>query len=183
MAVLQSDITNAIAELSKLDDDELKKLLNSESNELYDEWIDRSERVKRLEAEREMLMASVKSLAEFNLSRQNDYESDRSKLLTYVSEANRLKEEIHQKEPILMKLANKTSLESTLSSLLAATAQAEEQSELIAKEFLDNSINFETFISKYPDMRKLAHARRIKAERLRQETNESWTVVVPRCDQ
>ena len=122
-----------------------------------------------------MLMAAVRSLAEFNIAKQSDYESDRSKLLTLVGDSNKLKEDIQEKATKLLELSKRTSLESTLAVVLAATAQSEEDSESIAKEFLNNTSDFETFVSQYTEKRKLAHLRRIKADRLRQETNESWT--------
>lgn len=122
-----------------------------------------------------MLMASVRSLAEFNLARQQDYENDRSKLLTFVGDSNKLKEEIQQKATKLLELSRKTSLESTLAVVLSAAAQAEEDSESVAKSFLNNSLDYDSFASQYSEKRKLAHLRRIKADRLRQETNESWT--------
>lgn len=174
MAIPLAEITSVRSELSNLKDEELKDLLNNQSNDTYDKWINRSEQVKAVEAERDMLMASVRSLAEYNLSRQSDYESDRSKLFNCVSEARQLKDSIQSKEAKLLELAKRTSLDSTLSAVLAAAAQAEEDSEDIAKEFLASSIDYDTFVSKYSDKRKLAHLRRIKAERLRQETNESW---------
>lgn len=120
-------------------------------------------------------MASVRSLAEFNLARQSDYESDRAKLLTFVGDSNKLKEDIQEKANKLLELSKKTSLDSTLAILLGAATNAEEESENIAKEFLNNSLDYDSFISQYIERRKLAHLRRIKAERLRQETNESWT--------
>lgn len=175
MAISQSEIASCLAEINNLSDDQLKELLNSETNEKYDQLVNQTDRVKNLEAERDMLMASVRSLAEFNLTRQPEYESDRSKLLGLVSESNHIVEQIKAKEATLLELTKRTSLQSTLSKVQAATHQAEEESEKIAKEFLENSIDYETFKNKYSEERKIAHSRRIKAERLRLETNESWT--------
>lgn len=120
-------------------------------------------------------MASVRSLAEFNLARQNEYEESRSKLLSLVSDSNQLKDEIQRKATKLLELSRKTSLESTLAVVLASTAQAEEDSESVAKSFISKDLDFDSFVSQYCDKRKLAHLRRIKADRLRLETNESWT--------
>lgn len=122
-------------------------------------------------------MASVRSLAEFNLARQNDYESDRSRLLELVGDSNRLKEEIQNKATKLLELSKRTSLESTLAAVTKATAEAEEDSEKTASKLLDNTIDYDTFISEFIEKRKLLHLRRIKTDRLRQETNESWTCI------
>ena len=122
-----------------------------------------------------MLLASVRSLAEFNLAKQSDYEENRSRLLALVNESNKLKDEIQQKATKLLELSRKTSLQSTLAVVLASVAVAEEDSENYAKSFLAKDLDFDSFISQYCDKRKLAHLRRIKADRLRQETEESWT--------
>lgn len=175
MAVQQADVTSALEELNRLTTEELKDLCNSSSDEKYDEFVNQSDRVKSLEAEREMLMVSIKSLAEFNLAKQNDYESDRSKLLVIVEDCNKSKEDIQTKATKLLELSKKTSLESTLRVVLEATSQIEEESESIAKSFLNNTIDHDSFNIRYLEKRKLSHLRRIKADRLRQETNESWT--------
>lgn len=175
MAVQQADVASALEELNKLSTEELKALCNSSSDEKYDELVNQSDKAKSLESEREMLMVSVRSLAEFNLAKQNDYESDRSKLLVLVGDCNNLREDIQAKATKLLELSKKTSLESTLRVVSEATSQIEEESETIAKSFLNNTIDFDSFSSRYIEKRKLSHLRRIKADRLRQETNESWT--------
>lgn len=166
MAVTQGDLMSTLKDLSK---EELQELLDSPDSEKYSEIINQCISVKNLESEREMLMASVRSLAEFNLARQTEYENDRSKLLTLVSDSNKLKDEIQTKATKLLELSKKTSLQSTLAVVLEATTQAEEESEKIANSFLDNSIDYDTFVTQYCDKRKLAHLRRIKADRLKQE--------------
>lgn len=171
MAIQQSDIQSGLAELSKLSNDELKELVNSTSDEKFDEFVSRSEKVKSLEAEREMLMASVRSLAEFNLARQSDFESSRAKLLALVGDSNKLKEEIQEKAAKLVELSRSTSLESTLAVMLAAAAQAEEESEVIAQKFISNNLEYDSFLSQYCEKRKLAHLRRVKADRLRHDQN------------
>lgn len=120
-------------------------------------------------------MASVKSLAEYNLGRQSNYESDRSKLLVLVGDCNKLKEDIQEKATKLLDLSKKTSLESTQAVLLQAAESAERDSENLAQSYLNNSIDHETFVKEFLDKRKLAHLRRIKQDRLHKETDESWT--------
>lgn len=122
-----------------------------------------------------MLMASVRSLAEFNLAQQNDYESNRAKLLTVVGDSNELKKQIEDKATILLDLSKRTSLESTLEVVNRAAKQTEKESENISSQFESKSIDYDTFISQYLEKRKLAYLRIIKAKRLSQETNESWT--------
>lgn len=126
-------------------------------------------KVKSLEEEREMLMASVRSLAEFNLTRQQDYESDRSKLLDLVNECNKLRRDIEDKAARLVELSKKTSLESTLAVIQQSAKEADEESENLAKTYLEEGMDHDTFINQYLEKRKLAYMRRIKAERLQQD--------------
>ena len=130
---------------------------------------------QELEHERQVLMASVRSLAEFNLGRQQEFESDRRKLTELVDETTTLKNLIEQKSQKLVELSKKTSLETTLNLLLVAASQAEEDSDDLAQSFLSEAIDYPAFVDDYIDKRKLAHLRRIKADRLRTETNDSWT--------
>lgn len=120
-------------------------------------------------------MASVRSLAEFNLGRQSDYESDRSQLLVLVGDCNKLKEEIQEKATKLVELSKRTSLASTRAVLLEATEQAEKDSENLAKSFVDTSLDHDSFVKDYINKRTLAHLRRIKHDKLARETDESWT--------
>lgn len=163
-------------ELTKFSNDELKELCDTSKSEAkYQELVDQSEEVRTLEGEREVLLALVRSLSEFNLGRRSLHEEQRSELSSLVIQSNELKEEIQEKATKLLEVSKKTSLETTLAVVIAATTSAEEESEGLAKLFLDSKMDFEIFLREYLERRKLAHMRRIKADRLRQQTNESWT--------
>lgn len=45
MAILQSDLASCLADINKLTNDELKDLCNSESDEKYDELVNKSDKV------------------------------------------------------------------------------------------------------------------------------------------
>lgn len=126
-----------------------------------------------LEQERQLLLVSIRSLAEFNLAEQETFESDRAKLLGLLSDSNRLKQQIKEKSDQLKELASKTSLESTSKIVSAAAAEVEEQSERIAQAFLNREIDYLEFDASYVPKRKLAHSRRYKADRLKLETIET----------
>lgn len=167
MAFYQTDIAAALKELEKLSNEDLKELCNATSDAKIDEFVNNLDKVKSLETEREMLIASVKSLAEFNLARQPTFETNRSQLVAAVDEANQLKAEIEQKGAKLVEISQRTSLESTLAVMLAATTEAEEESENVAQSFLSGTIPYDTFVNDYIEKRKLAHLRRIKADKMR----------------
>lgn len=56
--------------------------------------------------------------------------------------------------------------ETALALLQAAAAEMEEESEKIAMEFLDNTLDIEEFLQKFTDSRKIMHLRKVKADKL-----------------
>ncbi|KAG9511057.1 Polyprenol reductase [Fragariocoptes setiger] len=161
------DLGPAMAELEKLSNQELKDLCNSDTTDKIDEILSQMPKIKELETEREMLMASVKSLAEFNIAKQPTFEENKRKLRETLVESNAVKDEIEKKGTKLLELSKRTSLESTLAVILSTTSEAEEESEGVAQSFLDGTIQYDTFVSDYIEKRKLAHLRRVKADKLR----------------
>lgn len=81
-------------------------------------------------------------------------------------EAVELKVEMEKKKEKLEELARQTSLDTTLALLQTAAAQAEEDSENTASQFLDGELSLEAFLNQFIEQKKLAHLRRIKAEKL-----------------
>lgn len=119
-----------------------------------------------LENKRDVLIASNKSLAEFNLSREPAYRQARQALADSHKEAQELRREVEAKREKLSELSRQTSLDTTLALMQTATAEADEESERIANQFLANEIPVETFVSQFNASRKQAHLRRIKTEKL-----------------
>lgn len=113
-----------------------------------------------------MLIASNKSLAEFNLAREPTYRQTRQMLLDSHKEALELKKEVEKKRDILNEMTRQTSLETTLALMQTSAAEAEEESEEFAQKFLSNDLPLESFLSQFLEKRKLSHLRRIKTEKL-----------------
>ncbi|KAI1292066.1 Vacuolar protein sorting-associated protein 37B [Halotydeus destructor] len=159
---MSDSITDLLQHLSS---DELKELLNDDGPKIED-MVKDSAQVKALESEREMLIASNKSLAEFNLSKEPTYQQLRQSLLDSYNEAAELKKGVEAKRDKLNDMANQTSLETTLALLQAAAAEAEEESDQFSEDFLLGTIPLESFLSSFLEKRKFAHLRRIKTEKL-----------------
>lgn len=113
-----------------------------------------------------MLIASNKSLAEFNLAREPAYRETRDMLLDSHKEALDIKREVEHKRHKLDDVTRQTSLDTTLALLQTAAAEAEEESERCAESFLSGDLPLEQFLSNFLDKRKIAHMRRIKTEKL-----------------
>ena len=58
-------------------------------------------------------------------------------------------------------------------SLRKAADESQEQSELIAQDFLNGKIDVERFLKTYVECRKLGQARRTKEEKLAHQLNET----------
>lgn len=158
------DYTAALGLFQHLNTEELQKLLNDDDR--VDSMVKDLQQVKNAENEREMLLASNKSLAEFNLSQEPNLRQSRQKLKELYEQAQELMNEVEQNKKTLDSLGGQSSLETTLALLQTAAAQAEEESEKIASSFLDGERTVESFLEEFVESRKLAHLRRIKAEKM-----------------
>lgn len=122
--------------------------------------------MESLECERDSLIASNKSLAEYNLSREPTYRQTRQQLIDGHNELKAIKEEIDKKKSRLSELSRQTSIDTTLALMQTSAAQAEEESEDIATAFLAQEMTFDSFIKDFIEKRKLSHLRRIKTEKM-----------------
>lgn len=151
--------------LKHIDDKgELKDLLENESQ--LNELIADNEEVKRIQVQRETLMASNRSLAEYNLSQQPILEAKKNALF----EAHRNKAVIQEMYEGYRKkldaLSSQYSPDTTLALLQTSAAQAEEEAEKIADKFLDGEINVEDFIQSFQSQKTIHSLRKIKSEKL-----------------
>lgn len=162
----QPDYPAALASLQHMDIDSLKEILNDEDK--FDNFIRELPQVKKLYEEKEMLMASNKSLAEYNLSQEPVVREEKEKLLGKFQEATRLAEEVKRLKADLDSKSGKMNPDSLLILLEAANQEAEEESELMVDMYLANGGSLEEFLDQYKEKRKLAHLRRIKIDKMRE---------------
>ncbi|KOB63588.1 Vacuolar protein sorting 37B [Operophtera brumata] len=88
--MIQPDYPSAMGLLAHLNSDELKELLNDDSK--FDETVLKDvKQVKDWETEREMIIASNRSLAEFNLSKEPEVDD----LKTQVQQKSELGEQLY----------------------------------------------------------------------------------------
>lgn len=160
----EPDLSTALSVLQPYNSDELKKLLNEDGQ--LDDMIKDLQLVKNLEVEKEMLMVSNKSLAEFNLSREPRLRSARQRLIDSYKHASQDFAEVEEKKQQLDDLSRQVSLDTTLAILQTSAAQTEEETEKIAEKFLEGSIDVESFLEDFLPQRKLAHLRRVKVDKL-----------------
>lgn len=156
---------NVASFLQHLNNDELKEILNEKTDKI-EELAKEDRRLKDLENERDMLIASNKSLAEFNLSREPAFNEARKRLVEAHRDAAELRKQVEAKRDRVNELSKQTSLETTLALMQTAAAEAEEESEKIASQFLSSDISVDAFLAQFIPSRKTSHLRRIKTEKL-----------------
>lgn len=163
-ALFTPDYSHLTGFLSHLTSDELKDILNNE--EKCESMIKDLKQIKDIEAEREMLVASNKSISEYNLSKKSILEEQQAQVKETYQLAMDLKDSLYEKKAILEKSKSTQSNETLLALLQASTAEAEEEAEATIEAFLREDLSVDNFISTYIGQRTLAHLRRIKAEKM-----------------
>lgn len=162
--------------LQHLTVEELKELLNNKEKE--EDMIKEDSRIKVLENTRDTLIASNKSLAEYNLAREPAYREARQALSEAHKMALEVKREVEAKKAKLNELSLQTSLDTTLALMQTSTAQADEESESIANKFLEKEIPVDSFLTQFIAKRKTAHSRRIKSEKLIEYIREQQRLTI-----
>jgi len=162
----QPDYPAALGLLQHMNSDQLKEILNDE--EKFDDFIKDMPQMKALYEEKEMLMASNKSLAEYNLSQEPVISEGKQKLVDKYQQAAQLAEEVKKVKAQLDAQTGKVSPDTMLALLQASNQEAEEESENIADEFLNNGGSIEDFVDNFREKRKVAHLRRIKIDKMRE---------------
>ncbi|CAH1232730.1 VPS37B [Branchiostoma lanceolatum] len=163
--------------LNHLNREELQSML-SDDGKIWD-LVNDHESVKSLQLEREMLLASNRSLAEFNLEKEPELVAGRQKLARVHQEAAELRVLYDEKKQRLESLVQRNDLDTTHALLQAAAAEIEEESESLADQFLEGGVVMEDFLSQYQEKRRLAHLRRVKSDKMQELMNRSQSAPAP----
>merc|ERR1719260_264129 len=124
--------------------------------------------MKALQEEKNMLLTSNKSLAEYNLSQEPVVREAKARLQEKYRAAQQLGEEVRQLKSSLDTKQGNVSPDTLLALLEAANQEVEEQSEQMTDTFLSGGDNLEEFLEQYHEKRKLAHLRRVKVDKLKE---------------
>lgn len=174
---VEPDYSTVTGIVHHLNTEELKKLLNDDAG--MEGMLKDAPQIRNIETEKEVILTSNKSIAEFNLSKEPQLREARQRLVETYEKALDVCREAEEKKQQIEELSKQNSLDATLAVLQAAAAQSEEDSEGIAAKFLDGGVDVETFLEDFQNKRKLAHLRRIKADKLNELLNVSNQVAPP----
>uniref|UniRef100_H3DKA7 VPS37C subunit of ESCRT-I n=1 Tax=Tetraodon nigroviridis TaxID=99883 RepID=H3DKA7_TETNG len=154
--------------------DKLQDLSQSELQELLDnpERVDsmalESDEIQNIQLEREMALASNRSLAEQNLDMKPRLESQKEVLVERYSQLQSVRENYLKHCSLRDGMAGQVSPEALLSRLQTEGGKTEAESETLADEYLEGSLPLDSFLDQFLSLRSLAHKRRVRIERLQE---------------
>lgn len=134
------------------DDDKLRQIVK-EMDEMQD-----------MQQNKELTIASNRSLAEQNLSLQPELDHQKIQL----TKSYCCLQELYDSYQLRKSTLGSCSLDTLLALLQTEGAKIEEETENMADSFLDGALTLDGFIDDYQNKRKLAHLRRVKIDKLRE---------------
>lgn len=146
--------------------EELEEMQNDP--EAIDRLAQESPEVQDLQLEREMALATNRSLAEQNLEFQGPLEISRSNLSDKYQELRKLVERCQEQKAKLEKFSSALQPGTLLDLLQIEGMKIEEESETMAEKFLEGEVPLETFLENFSAMRMLSHLRRVRVEKLQE---------------
>ncbi|OWK17508.1 hypothetical protein Celaphus_00013452, partial [Cervus elaphus hippelaphus] len=144
--------------------EELEEMQNDP--EAIDRLAQDSPEVQDLQLEREMALATNRSLAERKLEFQGPLEISRSNLSDKYQELRTLVERCQEQKAKLEKFSSALQLGTLLDLLQIESMKIEEESEAMAEKFLEGEVPLDTFLENFSSMRTLSHLRRVRVEKL-----------------
>nr|XP_040043062.1 vacuolar protein sorting-associated protein 37C isoform X2 [Gasterosteus aculeatus aculeatus] len=152
--------------LQDLSQSELQELLDSP--ERVESMALESDEIQNIQLEREMALASNRSLAEQNLDVKPRLESEKEALVERYSQLEAIRETYRQHCSLRDGMVGQVSPEALFSRLQTEGSKTEEESEALADEFLEGSLSLDPFLDRFLSLRSLAHKRRVRIEKLQE---------------
>jgi ESCRT-I complex subunit VPS37 len=160
----QATFDAALSFLKQLNAKELQDLMDDTDG--LNKMVDELEIVKTQEMEKETHLASNKSIAEYNLSREPRLIQQRQQLAETYDQAIQIQKDVEKNKLKLDSCSSGTSLDTTFALLQTEAAKSEEESEVCAETFLSQRSDVEEFLQKYIALRTKAHLRKVKVEKM-----------------
>ncbi|XP_061558821.1 vacuolar protein sorting-associated protein 37B [Phycodurus eques] len=143
---------------------ELRELLQSDDK--MEQIIRLNEKFQELQVDREMMLASNRSVAEDSLARQPRLDNGRLQLAEKYRELSNLATMCWEKQSQLGTRVQKHSLQSAQNLLQEEVARAEENSEELLDKFMEGNVRLEDFLDSFQSSRKTYHIRRAQVEKM-----------------
>lgn len=159
-------LANQMEKLQDLSQSELQELLDNP--ERVESMALESDEIQNIQLEREMALASNRSLAEQNLDIKPRLESQKEVLVERYSQLEAVREAYRQHCSLKDGMAGQVSPEALFSRLQTEGSKTEAESEALADEFLEGSLPLDSFLDRFLSLRSLAHKRRVRIEKLQE---------------
>ncbi|XP_077360984.1 vacuolar protein sorting-associated protein 37D [Festucalex cinctus] len=143
---------------------ELRELLQSDDK--MEQIIGLDEKFQELQVDREMMMASNRSLADDSLARQPHLNNSRLQLAEKYRELSNLANACWEKQSQLGARVQKHSLQSAQNLLQEDVARVEENSEEMLDKFMEGNMSLEEFLDSFQRSRRTYHIRRAQVEKM-----------------
>ncbi|XP_060941952.1 vacuolar protein sorting-associated protein 37C [Limanda limanda] len=152
--------------LQDLSQSELQELLDNP--ERVESMALESDEIQNIQLEREMALASNRSLAEQNLDMRPRLESQKEGLVERYSQLEAVRDTYRQHCSLRDGFVGQVSPEALFSRLQTEGGKTEADSEVLADEFLEGSLPLDSFFDRFLSLRSLAHKRRVRIEKLQE---------------
>ncbi|KAM9857622.1 vacuolar protein sorting-associated protein 37C isoform 1-T2 [Aulostomus maculatus] len=152
--------------LQDLSQSELQELLDNP--ERVESMALESDEIQNIQLEREMALASNRSLAEQNLDMKPRLESQKEVLVKRYSQLEAVRETYRQHCSVRDGIVGQVSPEALFSRLQSEGSKTEAESEALADVFLEGSLSLDSFLDRFLSLRSLAHKRRVRIEKLQE---------------
>ncbi|CAL8389695.1 unnamed protein product [Arctogadus glacialis] len=149
--------------LQELSQSELQELLDN--TERVESMALESDEIQNIQLEREMALASNRSLAEQNLDVKPRLEQQKELLVERYCQLEAARDAYRQHCALRDGFAGQVSPEALFSRLQTEGSNTEAESETLASDFLDGSVSLESFLERFLPQRSLAHRRRVRLEK------------------
>lgn len=167
----QKACDDASAMLQQLSRSELQNLMDD--SEALNRLVSDLDKVKNLSKDKDALLVSNASLAEYNLSLEPKLITARQQLADVYVKAVELQKEHERNMMLIEDKTASTSPDTSLALLQTELAKVEEESEKAVEDFSSGQTeDVDSFVDNYAELRKVVHARRIKVEKLSQHLRE-----------
>ncbi|XP_061736874.1 vacuolar protein sorting-associated protein 37B-like isoform X2 [Nerophis ophidion] len=124
--------------------------------------------IQNIQLEREMALASNRSLAEQNLDMKPCLESQREVLVERYTQLQAIRDTYREHTSIIDGMVGKASPEALFSRMQTEGSKVETESEVLADEFLEGSLPLDSFLDRFLVLRCLAHKRRVRVEKFQE---------------
>ncbi|XP_054612007.1 vacuolar protein sorting-associated protein 37D isoform X1 [Dunckerocampus dactyliophorus] len=145
---------------------ELRELLQNDDK--MEQIIRLDEKFQELQVDREMLLASNRSVADESLAQRPRLNNSKLQLAEKYKELSNLASTCWEKQSQLGTQVQKHSLQTAQNLLQEEVARAEECSEELLDKFMEGNVSLDEFLDSFQSSRRTYHIRRAQAEKMQE---------------